>query len=65
MYTACKSLCTHDLIQRDSQLYAACNQCSAIYVLYTDIADTLRYLLAGSGEITLDNIEVGLMTLPL
>ena len=40
-------------------------QCSAIYVLYTDIADTLRYLLAGSGEITLDNIEVGLMTLPL
>ena len=26
---------------------------------YVDIADTLRYLLVGSGEITLENIEVG------
>ena len=28
----------------------------------SDIADTLRYLLAGSGEITLENIEVNVHT---
>ena len=27
-------------------------------LLLADIAETLRYLLAGSGEITLENIEV-------
>ena len=27
-------------------------------ISFVDVADTLRYLLAGSGEITLENIEV-------
>ena len=31
---------------------------SSTLYLTTDVADTLRYLLAGSGEITLENIEV-------
>ncbi len=32
---------------------------NVVYLLCTGIADTLHYLLMGSGELTLDNIEVG------
>ena len=38
-------------------MYTCTRVCQSEY-LTTDVADTLRYLLAGSGEITLENIEV-------